>query len=101
MVKKNETYKSHCHFNINTFFRKISRFLRPNDSKQSYCSKSSSKLADLLKIEENVETTLKTFLNNKNILHFFMKINTYQTLKKKVELFNTFCTYNLYSSVHY
>ena len=62
--------------------------------KEKYYTKLSSRIADPVTSPKTYWSILKTFLNNKDILAyllFFMKANSLQTSKKKVNYLAIFC----------
>ena len=100
--EKNLAYKSYCRFNRDVFLFEKFKFLQNqlivsiDNSKQTYCSKLSTKLNNPVTSSKTYWSILKSFLNDKKILDIpppFRENKFITTFKEKVELFNTFFAY--------
>ena len=96
VFEKNLAFKSYCCSNRNMLlFKKFKAFHMPiEELKEKYYTKLSSRIADPVTSPKTYWSILKTFLNNKDILAyllFFMKTNSLQTSRKKVNYLATFC----------
>ena len=97
--EKNLAYKSYCRFNRDVFLFEKFKFLQNQlnvsieNSKQTYYSKLSIKLANPATSTKTCRSIVQTFLNNKKnscILSLFHKNKFITNFKEKAELFHTF-----------
>ena len=97
--EKNLAYKSYCRFNRDVFLFEKFKFLQNQlsvsieNSKQTYYSKLSRKLANPATSSKTYWFIVKTFLNNKKIScipPLFHENKFITNFKEKAELFNTF-----------
>ena len=97
--EKNFPHKSYCRFNRDVFLFEKFKFLQSQsnvsieNSKQTYYSKLTSKLANPATSSKTYWSILKTFLNNKKIPcipPLFHENKFITNFKEKAELFNTF-----------
>ena len=97
--EKNLVYKSYCRFNRDVFLFEKFKFLQNQlnvsieNSKQTYYSKLSIKLANPATSTKTCRSIVQTFLNNKKnscILSLFHKNKFITNFKEKAELFHTF-----------
>ena len=98
IIEKNLAYKSCCRFNRDVILFEKFKFLQNQlnasieNSKQTYYSKLSSKLANPVTSSKTYWSILKTFLNNKKFLAYllFHENKFITNFKEKAEPFNTF-----------